>query len=431
MVMRLPKIRIEPILEHEHIRKARVIFANKTISTPCYMSKIRSSDELNIICDNPSSFKNIQGVFFDIYNVKEVIKQKELHMRQKTIFGTISDEDYLYLKNKWGIFIDPCTEYLYFNSPYREKYLKISDLPVSIKNMLQNSNPKNHFSFWKNIMEGEGNILSIINWYIKYQASNNADIIMPPVPLIDGNNSKLLDYAININRYTSLLAEGFHKPTAIYFPINFKAFRNTGEELKNIWELLIEDDEEMNNIKLILIKIVNYNFNSDAMAREALNDFFLKLGFVSRNTDRGVFLLDADSLGLVALFNNIDGFIEPLNANIKGQRGAPSALSYMGRYYHPEKLEFVPFERLIRLYESNGQVLPCDCPACGELNGTNLREMNKNKWNEYRRRHLLYRRDQEIKEANDAIINNQIRGISDKIYRSSYKNYIDLIPNSF
>lgn len=432
MAINNPKIKVVQILEHEYIRKTRIVFGNKTISTPCYISKIRTAEELDIISDDSKSYKNIQGVFFDIYNVKEVIKKKELNKNQQTIFGTTSDDGYLHLKNNFGIFIDPCTEYFYFKSPYREKYLKISDLPVPIKKMLQNSNHKNHFSFWRNIMGRERDIISIISWYIKYQASNNADIILPPVPLIDGNNSKLLEYAIKINQLTSLLAEGFHKPTAIYFPINFKVFSNDGDELKHILGFLSKDDEEMKNIKLILIKIVYYKFNDDAIARSTLKNFLLDLGFVARNTERGVFLLDADSLGLIALFNNIDGFIEPLNAVIREQRGTPSKFSYMGKYYHPEKLEFIPFEHLIKLYESNDGTLPCDCLACRDINGRNLREeINRIKWNESRRRHLLYCRNQEINEVKDAITNNQTRGISDKIQRSSYKNYMDLIPNSF
>jgi len=35
------------------------------------------------------------------------------------------------------------------------------------------------------------------------------------------------------------------------------------------------------------------------------------------------------------------------------------------------------------------------------------------------------------KQGKDAITNNQTIGISDKIHRSRYKNYIDLIPIGF
>jgi len=431
MITNNQRIKVEPIILQEHSRKAKVIIDRKTILTPCYMSKVRSSDELDIICDNNRLFNHIQGFFYDIYNVKDVTWRRETNSKQVTLLGTRFDEDYLYLKNNRCIFIDPCTEYFYLHLQGRDKYSKIHDLPHSIKDMLSGANHKNHYSYWDNILNNTGEIYSIINWYIKYQSAHNADLIIPPSPLIDGNNKKLVDYAIDINRQTSLLAEGFNKPSAIYFPINFKVFSNNRDELKEIIKTLVEDDEELNNVKMIFIKIVNYNFNANSNARNTLNDFLIQLGFIARNTERGVFLLDADSLGLIALFNNIDGFVEPLNAVIRQQLGSSSQWSYKGKYYHPEKLEFIPHEQILREFNNNGKTLPCTCYACSEVNGMNLQDIDKNIWNEVRRRHLLYCRDHELEEIDDAIKNNQTRGISEKIYRSSFKNYIDLVPNSF
>jgi hypothetical protein len=513
-------------LRNESARKTIVALANKSLTTPCYATKIRTSQELDIFYENYSVLGNIQCLFFDIFNVNKILQKRETGLRQKTLFGETIDEVYLFLKENFVFMIDPCTELFYNQSPNREKYKAIKGLPDPIKDILKNSflfswdnipgndsvrlinslrldydidwvkiakieksydgttikvfteknylslklndektevnlkiddsrndkllskiengnlniykknsDVKTHYNYWTQLIEGK-HIQSLATWYAKYQSENNADIIIPPSPLIDGIHEKLIDYAIDVNRKSIRAAEALGKPSALYFLINYPVFTNSETFFKvneGLFDVLIEDDEELSSVKLIIIKIKNYRFAdaNNSVARENLKIFLSSLGTISRNTERGVLLLDADSLGLIALFNGIDCYAEPLNEKIQEQWGKASTKTYLGKYYHPEKLESLPFEELNnRIYKKSNKILPCSCPACLSLNGKNL-DSDRDLWNTNRKIHKLHCRNQEINEVIKAIENNGIRGISNKLSKSSISQYKDILTNGF
>lgn len=418
------KIIVKELVRNENTRTTIIEAGAKLIQTPCYMAKMRSSDELNIFCNEPHQFENIQGIYFDIYNVENIIKLREANQIRKTLFGIERDENYLFVKNNFAFFIDPCTEYFYFSSPKREKYLKINGLPHYVKNLLI-SNTETHLQNWKKIKD-DNEIANLIKWYIKHCSTNLADVIIPPVPIIDGESNDLLDIAFEINKNTLLLS---NKPSSIYFLLNFKIFRNTPSYLEKIIEFLWENENELKDANLIFIKIKNYDFNGNGILRERLKRFLLAMSDSARSLGKALFLLDADSLGFVSLFCGVDGYVEPMDANIREQRGESSPLSYMGKYYNPAKLDFWGYSDVLDYFKIH-KSLPCNCPVCASINKSSLPK-NKDEWNSKRRAHLLHSRNSELKEVNHSINNNYVRGIVDKVSHSNYKNYLDLIPNGF
>lgn len=423
------KIIVKEQTRNESIRTTTIEAGSKLIQTPCYCTKIRSPKELNIFCEKPQQYDNIQGIFYDVYNVDEIIKLREANQYRKTLLGAIEpDTNYLFVKGSFAIFIDPCTEYFYFQSPKREKYLKIKSqppLPQYIKDLLR-STDKTHLHNWIKVRD-DGNIPNLINWYIRHSSTNFADVIIPPTPLLDGSSNDLLEIAFEINKNTALLTTD-KKACAIYFPLNFKIFRNISSHLERIIQFLWDNETILKDANIIFVKIKNYDFNTNGVSRQKLKNFLFSLSQSAKSLGKAVFLLDTDSLGLISLFCGVDGYIEPMDANIKDQRGEPSALSYMGKYYNPQKLDFWKYEDLLDYFKNKG-TLPCNCPVCAAINKSSSLPKDKDDWNIKRKVHFLHSRNSEMKEVHHSIKNNYTRGIADKIIQSNYKNYLDLIPN--
>ncbi len=427
-------IQIDKLEETDHSQRRKIKISHgdisKTLSTPCYIPKLRKDWELDLFCEGEFSSEGIQGICFDIATIEKVVKKRESRLNHIPLFREKQiDPEYKAVKDKYPWIIDPNTECFYYQSPLRESYKKLSDLPKVMQDLLINCNTQNHFPTWKKIMEKDRSFTTIIDWHITRQSKLGADIIIPPTNYIDGSSPVLLKYAKQINKWTALQALGHDRESAVYYPINWTIFKNNPEYADEILDELffMDDDDLLKNIRFVYIKIKNYDIDKDRVARQALGKFFTGLGSMARETGRAVFLLDIDSLGYFSLTNGIDGFVEPLNNQIRDVYGASSSNDW-GLWYDPENHDFIRFRDLRKIFKARG-VIPCDCRASKEQNKLGLPKKQKD-YALYRRKHLLSSRSDSIIKFHHMIINNYPRGISADILNSeTNKNFLDLLPN--
>lgn len=421
------------IKENQRTNQTRICeikINNKTIITPTYIMNIRKDWELDLVCDsNVLKYNNINVVLYRLWEAYNVRKLREARNRQRTLFGNYVDENYRFLKQNKLILIDPATEYFYF-SRNKDNLRLIQGTPIFLKEFIQNCNRENHSKFWRSLITGKNRInrTALIDWYVKQQLQNGADIIIPPSPLIDGKDESLIEYSWNINKLTKSISEiVYKKPSSIYWLLNFPIFKSDEQIEKIIEKLYLDEsdgDNHLSDIKITFIKIKNYDFNSNFIERDNLKKFLNEINKIQNLTEKSFFFLDStDFLGLVTIVKGADGFSEPLDCNVREYYGSNSS-NMKGRYYHPEIGTMIPFDNVKKILKNNQDHLPCHCESCNLVNSQNIDNID---WNKIRRLHLLYIRNEQIQEIKDAIKNNSIRGIFDKLFRSAFKNYLEFI----
>ena len=140
---------------------------NKKIQTPCYLPKIRKLKELDIITDENKINDYFQGVFFDILNVSALSRERKIIHPQQTRLIPAVKFDFRMLKELLPVFIDPNTEYFYFNnSQKRKQYRNLPSLPSIFSDFLRDSTYSNYSSKWIKLFN-DGDVAPLINWNIK------------------------------------------------------------------------------------------------------------------------------------------------------------------------------------------------------------------------------------------------------------------------
>lgn len=125
-VKRLTQVMIYPEKKVNNARITTISLNNKTIKTPCYIPKIRTSKELDIITDEKKINDYFQGIFFDILNVSSLNREKTIINPKQTRLIPMIKLDFKTLKSIRPVFIDPNTEYLYLNNEQKENNIEIS-----------------------------------------------------------------------------------------------------------------------------------------------------------------------------------------------------------------------------------------------------------------------------------------------------------------
>jgi hypothetical protein len=366
----------ESIRSHQ-TRETAIQIGNKLIQTPLWMPKIRKKFELDLLVDNTFPKSNIRGVVYDIFDVMDITHRKEQGLRQQTIFGEVSEKGYHEFKNSNITIIDPCMEYFYSRvQDKREKYLALvkdsrfvadKETKNLLVDMLINSDTKTHFKYWHRLMEGDykNDLVPILTAYLKFQGSLNVDVIIPPVPYMDGSSPKFVDYCIQVNKLTQDLAKYYTMatPVAIYLPLSYRMFYKASEQLKSLIEFLqMKADNEFNGPRLIFFKIKDYDFHKSREARDNLRDFFTLLNIIAEKQNKASFMLDTDSLGLVAISQGIDGFSGPLDFYIRDFRGSGEGI-HEGAYYNSDELIPQRYIDLLKVYKKRGHYLVLDLYA--------------------------------------------------------------------
>ncbi len=271
-VKRSTQVMIYPEKKVNNARITTINLNNKTIKTPCYIPKIRTSKELDIIIDEKKINDYFQGIFFDILNVSSLNREKTIFNPKQTRLIPMISYDFKTLKGILPVFIDPNTEYVYLNNKQkRTQYKNLPSLPQKISDFLTKSTYANYTKMWQQLYNS-GDTTTVINWNVREQNKYQPDAIVPFVPFIEGENSPLIDIAIDVNKKSAFtIADTFGLEPSFYFNLNYSALRNL-DQLKKITDFLMDVDGEYENVKIIFIKIKYFPLN-DTDVRRNLGTF--------------------------------------------------------------------------------------------------------------------------------------------------------------
>jgi hypothetical protein len=422
-VKRSTQVMIYPERKVNNARITTISLNNKTIKTPCYIPKIRTSKELDIIIDEKKINDYFQGIFFDILNVSSLNREKTIFNPKQTRLIPMITYDFKTLKGILPVFIDPNTEYLYLiNKQKRRQYKNLPSLPQKISDFLTKSTYANYAKIWQQLYNS-GDTTTVINWNVREQNKYQPDAIVPFTPFIEGENSPLIDIAIDVNKKSAFtIADTFGLEPSFYFNLNYSALRNL-EQLKKITDFLMDVDGEYENVKIIFIKIKYFPLN-DTDVRRNLGTFAKSIQEAVEFNNKFAFLIDADAYAIPCISTGFDGFIEPLNGYINDYGGGSSSSKFRS-YYDRKRMELVKANKI------KNKPLKCGCPRCLKINeeygGAFFNKIDPQLWSIWCKEHLFYSRCQEVKEVRDAINDNGIARIQDKFINSSKKDFIEIL----
>ena len=287
-------------------------------------------------------------------------------------------------------------------------------------------------------------------WYIDQNTKYGADIILPPAPLVDGTNTKMLDIVASINQIAKEIVfeetDAFH---SFYLPIHPDAFK---EEIRcrRIMKM-IKENITMNNL-LILKFFRTRTVLNESTSRARLGRFLSSLDQLKKSFNEmlAIMTLDSKSEGLAMMGNGIDLTCDPLggvNDEVQFKRkkkkgvdtgdvdeSQPKKFQQHGKYLHPGLREFISISDLIDGIEPDG-VLPHDCDFCNKMHHrltdkTGATFPKRNEWNAGRRLHNYICRKEEDEWLLNAIDQGNLKATELYLSRRERadKNLVDLLP---
>jgi hypothetical protein len=332
------------------------------------------------------------------------------------------------------LLVDPRTEMYYFDMAERDSLLKIASYPSRIAGIFRDSDTDSHNGCWLRLKE-EKLDLALVDWYFSVQKSARADVILPPSPLLTGENlgdmSRLL-WTINA-RMRSVVLEFSDSYPAFYVPFHSRLLDSSAgiDTVLNLVEAAAAFQ------RVFVFKIVWYSSLGRVEQRRRLARMLDRLDALKR-ANRDGFLtvwLDAGSEGYPLLFNGCDAYFEPLHGHVGYTRRmrADTETAAFGSYLNPRTREMMRWEDLQEFASTNQGYLPCDCKACEPFHGrVATAVIDSRTWNLARRVHNFNVRTLEVQtKLVPAIENGTLYEEWTRLLQSGNKNHLDLAPLTF
>jgi len=444
---------VNRVKRYNHSIISESSIGNKLLFTPSMIPKINNELDLKVICDSNLLEKELSAICFNIATVSSVISYRKQKAKQFDLTMKSTEEKTEQILATTPIMIDPMSEVFYYdlsfnnNQTYRDRITRLDGFPSQVAFLFNQVNSNNRDTIWKEIRK-QNLILALVNWYIKHQIENNANIVIPPSPVLDGKSLKMLDILHEINTKTNSIV--MNSPaisnaiSGYYLPLHYNAIKKDGF-LDLVYNKL---SEVINYQKAIFLKILWYNNLDDKKYVTRLSDFLTKIDELKRDLDDNflVFLLDGTNEGFYSLANGVDSYVEPLGGIIK-PRGRKKVseeekevdetlgikkTKHYGRYYDKEDRAFISFKDLLELTDKNDGKLPCDCIACKKYHNKLTSSLGSAEWNIARRAHLINARAEEIdRKLIKGIQENDLREIYFQASRDNNRNFVYLLPKEY
>lgn len=424
---------------------------DKTLVTPTFAPRLKSDGDMK-------RYSTVRNVYsprqLSAYVVRLLDTGRTLYPTMKKTATSKLIADQTTLDKKFApqsgekvLLIDPALEYLYYaanmerlaNTPFvsrtirkyllkfLEKSKKIEDerLKDKKKHVISKKlfRDSEHTNFWTCVYKDENMRMKLIRdtFYVELKAQ--ADILVPPVPLI--TSPHLLDVAIFMNEKSRALSPALSQDKRVcadYFIIKTKVLRK--QRMMSTIKEYVSNSES----PLTLFKFKNLNLNDEnlALERSAFKSFLMELSLVAHHVENKAFgLLEAGNQTFPAAFSSFAIVSTGLNLDREDRRKDPKDISPFANRYDPVNMTMQNKETFLQTVENSGNVIPCPCKVCTE-NPT-----IPNNFIEYNRRakeHYLLCREQEMIEIINAIEKQESQMAFEKLQRSSLKNLVDIIP---
>jgi len=426
-------LKVEELKSVQQSRKSVLNVGNKTIPMPCFFTYLRNPSELDYVCEwvEDCHSDNFQGIVLPLNKAKKIKSSKESRLGIKSLSGNEVERGYSSIKSSKLIFID---SKILENAYYRRNGKVIGiDLPDILSNIISLPPPierTKKLNHYQNVIDELSNITTPdILKFFKILKILDADVLLPPTPLIVPEIPSSLRLSFKINKMAQEVCktrDGWD--TAYFFLLKTSVFENL-DTLEEIYSFI--DREKP---KIVVFKITDpetLDNRNSFIQREHLKMFLKKMRFLSKTFEVAVFWFNLDILGLFFAVSGSDGFCTPIDGYLS-PRFAPlvSRPEHLkGRYFLYDKMAFIPFSVLVKIYESNRRVLPCNADCCKKYNGKDISRLGRLEKSRFTRRHYLGSINKLMRELHESLNQEDIDGFFDKLANGECKNYVSILPN--
>lgn len=410
-------------------RKGVVAVGLKELNIPNYLPKPERSVELDFILNDPKLLKKVEGFVIEIqdfdyvtYNCRRFEKQKTLEKGLKTPYDKFKEKI---------LIIDNAPEQLYYKCKERDRFLKLNDIPQSLKKLVE-SNYENYEENWREIYNNKKG-LDVQTWILKTHSSMGADIVMAFVPYISKPSYSLLRIAhemnIKLQDAFSISTKDYDAEPSISYSLNYKVF-NDKKFSDRLIELITEfaelqekraEDRDIKKVSFVFIKI--YDIDSKiTKCRKNFKKFLSQMEIIRDAYDLNFAFLDCPNLtGQLYLSSGADIFSERTTGRIGLTSTGGSGYGF-GKIYLSEDEYYcnISHDEYVDKFHENGDNPLCKHDYCRNTLKHDILSNNMENYNkESRRIHQLLSRFDDVDEIIKAIEEKSMREITFKIGHSN------------
>lgn len=445
------KIEVKEESRDRYARTTKTKIGQKVITTPNFCVQLQDADELDLFLklkqENPTDTLTTVAVRFVDMN------QALWRMHPKTprdVLMEVRKDRYSLFFEKNVLLFDPSLEYLYYmpriegfkRNPYTPRVIlnHVKDVETlaeetaykssgrKARKSFESKRDRLHRQFWRDLIDEKSpdsnqKRFELINAFLQCNLDYGTDAVLPPVPLVDDNET--LEIAQKMNDDTKELARGkkhcatnllFKSSVLSNYPLLDKALRYIAENSK----------DSLVAIKFKHLDLTNKDLQTE---RDNCRDFMSNLEFFSRTfKNRACIILE----------NNCQSFVSPLagfdvvsssftNYDMEFSYGKYAPY---GKYLHPNLLIHRPWKAMLDIYDKIG-ALPHNCSYCRSVKVKKLKELTPDQWYIVRRGHVALFMNEWLGYVRKAISDDKnIELIVDRLANSKIQILKDLLPNN-
>lgn len=431
-------VTIHEVNQSEAAWHREVTIGSKVFETPGQFVRVESQSDLKAIIGQPQLEGLPAGIVarFLEHDLLPPIRAKQQRFVDEGV--ALAGQDYDLVRGNVPILLDPATDVLRHGSEKdREAYADLPELPQFIVEAANERGTEKHNPWW-NRVRSQRLLLKAQLWASRFQTRQQADLILPFAPYIDGIQSGIVQVAIEANQTMRQAAhdEDAGTEVAAYYALHPRAFLDRAcfiPLMEGIREALHSDDPP----KVVLFKLSSDDGNK-ALANHHARWFFSELNALKewaklQGRPFVVIVMAGGGRGPPLVFGGADAFIEtyaPMTDFPRISKGGPT--TNMGGYYHPgpQFQDFVPYEHMEMLYQANGRALPCACRVCVGIGNRGL-PTEPAEWNTLRRIHFLNARKHQCEMFRRHIDNGTAMEAIDWIGRGNNPQHGNWLPRRF
>lgn len=446
------KIRVKEENRDRYARTTQTRIGRKVITTPNFCTQLQDQDELDLFIklkqQHPSSRLTTNVVRF--VDLRHALWR--LHPKTPTdVLMQIRKDKYSLFFENHVLLIDPSLEYLYYLprmnglqlNPYTprtilnylrdiEKLRNESEYKLGKRKTYRSFESKRatcHRRFWRDIIDEKSNEsnrkrFEIIRSFQDCALDYGADVILPPVPLIDSH--EMLEIAQKMNNDTRELARG--KKHCATFLLFKSSVLGDWSLLDKALSYILENSRE--SLTVIKFKYLDLTKKDSQTERDNYREFMSNLEFFSRTFKNRACLV---------LENNCQCFVSPIagfdivsssftNYDIEHSFGKYAPY---GKWVDPKLLIQRSWKDVVNMYEIHGRLLH-GCSYCRSVQVKRLQELKRDQWYVVRRGHAVSFMGEWLGYVEKAIKDDKnIELIVDRLANSKIQILKDLLPRNW
>lgn len=402
---------------------------------------IQTKSELDIVLRDDVDKRFLSGIVIPTVLSEKILFNRRLKAMQTNLMGTSADRMYEQMNSKLIIF-DNTTEYVYYRNgwPIFKQFVEeikgidrfVSLIDASFNDSRRGADPGTQSRAWTYLSNNEALRIEFIKHFFKAQSMHRSFYLSCPSQMLHREVDNCVENAAALNKSAAVLAGAYGKPFQLTININDTALKSS-RFMKEFYKAVMVENLFGSDFESICFKFPNEQIHSSSTERKNFSAILDMIGKLKEQNKTAMILNSDPALALVSVNRGVDVVGVPLSGNTRIMITSEKAPGFIrqGNFFNPFNLENLGFEDFNEIFEMNNRIPFHRCVGCDNLENKNLKKMSTIEYNIYRKVHMLCCLTELTKQIRDAVERKELGvGTWDRISRSNYKNYVELVRNN-